>query len=407
MAREESEADEIDWGARLLSEAGRRDPYPIYRQMRAAAPFHFSAAAQSWFATRYEDVVRLSSAATLGARSKAAQLDALPPSVQPTFRRVEEFFGSWIAFADPPAHTRRRAGLREVITPVAVEPFRAPLAALGTSLAETLQFGVEVDLLEAFLEPFVLRGIGLLLGLAEEERVEAWSCAVDLMCYLTAAGWQEASAERAIAGAERLRRLVLGSVLPRASSPFSARLRALLERGDFDESEAVGSFAQYLTGGVEPTRSALVTACRHALAPSGEALRGDPSGVVDEALRFDAPFHFASRTAKEALTVNQANVAPGDVVKLVIASANRDEQVFDRSEEFLTSGRARHGSPLSFGRGRHSCVGAPFARLQMDLGLSALFALEPPIVLATEPERLPSFGSTAYGRVLVVRKRSR
>jgi cytochrome P450 len=78
----------------------------------------------------------------------------------------------------------------------------------------------------------------------------------------------------------------------------------------------------------------------------------------------------------------------------VYASANRDEEVFPNAEQFQLD-RENIGEHLAFGRGPHNCVGAPLARLELQIALHELlartrsFEVDGPIV----PTRFPEIGA--------------
>ncbi|HZI58823.1 MAG TPA: cytochrome P450, partial [Verrucomicrobiae bacterium] len=101
-----------------------------------------------------------------------------------------------------------------------------------------------------------------------------------------------------------------------------------------------------------------------------EKLLGDSSllaSAVEEMLRFDSPVEMAT----ERYTTEDVEFSPaGARVHVVIASANRDEQQFERADQFdITRQNNRH---LSFGMGTHYCLGAPLARLEGQIAITAL-----------------------------------
>ncbi|MGW5241549.1 cytochrome P450 [Monashia sp. NPDC004114] len=101
------------------------------------------------------------------------------------------------------------------------------------------------------------------------------------------------------------------------------------------------------------------------------ALRDDPSGIptaVEEMLRWWTPVMVFRRTATTATEVGGQAISAGDKVVVSFASANRDEAVFDRPDDFDVTRDA--GAHLAFGHGPHFCLGAHLARVQ----LRALFA---------------------------------
>ncbi len=93
--------------------------------------------------------------------------------------------------------------------------------------------------------------------------------------------------------------------------------------------------------------------------------------MVEELLRYDPPLHMFTRYALEDLDWNGTALKKGEQVGLLIGSANHDERVNPDPERFDPSReRPQH---VSLGAGLHFCVGAPLARLEMQVGLTTLF----------------------------------
>jgi cytochrome P450 len=129
--------------------------------------------------------------------------------------------------------------------------------------------------------------------------------------------------------------------------------------------------------GAVVTTSQAVSALLLALAEQGAgvgrwpAARPVPS-AVEEALRWSSPTTHFMRRARTDVELHGVKIRAGDAVTCWIASANRDESVFDRPYELdLTRAPNRH---LAFGSGPHRCIGAPTARLVLRLMLGELFA---------------------------------
>jgi cytochrome P450 len=115
-----------------------------------------------------------------------------------------------------------------------------------------------------------------------------------------------------------------------------------------------------------------------------EELRGNAALVasaVEEMLRFDSPVEMATeRYATEEVEFSGTAIPAGARVYVVIASANRDEQQFERADQFdITRPNNRH---LSFGMGAHYCLGAPLARLEGQIAITALLKRMPKLRLA-------------------------
>ena len=124
--------------------------------------------------------------------------------------------------------------------------------------------------------------------------------------------------------------------------------------------------------------------------------------AVEELLRYDTPLPMFERYVLEDLSWNGHPLRTGDKVALIYASGNRDPRRFDQPDELNLS---REPNPhLTFGLGRHYCLGAPLARLELALSLRALVRHAPGLRLAdpdAPPEYAGGFVIRGLGRLMV------
>jgi cytochrome P450 len=112
------------------------------------------------------------------------------------------------------------------------------------------------------------------------------------------------------------------------------------------------------------------------------------SAVVEETLRYDPPVQLVARIAAGDITIGDTHVVKGDTMVLLLAAAQHDASEFDQPATFDPDRKAfRH---LSFGRGLHYCLGAPLARLEAAIALSAVTARFPDARLDGEPVYKPN-----------------
>nr|MCU0911598.1 cytochrome P450 [Paracoccaceae bacterium] len=113
------------------------------------------------------------------------------------------------------------------------------------------------------------------------------------------------------------------------------------------------------------------------------ALAAEPEATVEEVLRWDPPLHLFTRHCYEACEIAGHRFAPGDEVGLLLAGANRDPAAWPDPARFDPARPVRANA--SFGAGLHFCVGAPLARLELQIALPILFARLPGLQLAEPP----------------------
>ena len=135
--------------------------------------------------------------------------------------------------------------------------------------------------------------------------------------------------------------------------------------------------------------NAILAMLRHP--PQWAALGADASrvsAVVEETLRYDPPVQLMGRVAADDMTIGDTTVVKGDTMMLLLAAAHHDPAAFDRPGEFDPDRESiRH---LGFGKGPHFCLGAPLARLEAAVALSAVTARFPQARLDGEPQYKPN-----------------
>ncbi len=108
------------------------------------------------------------------------------------------------------------------------------------------------------------------------------------------------------------------------------------------------------------------------------------AAIVEEALRFDAPLHMFTRYANQDMELGGGlNLKKGEKIGLLLGAANRDPKAFERPDEFDPARQDQKN--VSFGAGIHFCIGAPLARLELQVALKMLFERLPKLRLAGTP----------------------
>ncbi|GAA5149578.1 hypothetical protein GCM10023321_13640 [Pseudonocardia eucalypti] len=108
---------------------------------------------------------------------------------------------------------------------------------------------------------------------------------------------------------------------------------------------------------------------------------------MEETLRFASPLEGICRTARHDTEIGGVPVPKGAKVRLMLASAGRDAEQFERPDEFdIERERSELRRHLSFGVGIHTCIGAALARAELRIGISALLAGLPGLRLDPDEE---------------------
>jgi cytochrome P450 len=171
----------------------------------------------------------------------------------------------------------------------------------------------------------------------------------------------------------------------------------LIQKGELTEHEMVGLARQLFEAGHETTATQLALSVVALLRDRArwDGLREDPERVgpaVEELLRYLAILQMGtfSRTALEDVELGDVVVAQGEKVVVSIPAANRDPEKFADPDELDLDRHA--GGHLSFGHGRHMCIGQHLARLELEVAIRGLLERFPTLDLAVPFEELDFLG---------------
>jgi cytochrome P450 len=121
--------------------------------------------------------------------------------------------------------------------------------------------------------------------------------------------------------------------------------------------------------------------------------------AIEEMIRFDSPLQLFERTAKTDVELGDVTVPAGGKVAALLGAANRDPAAFPDPDRFDIS---RHPNQhIGFGAGLHHCIGAPLARMELQISLPTLLRRCPTLALAADPVRRSTFVLRGYESVPV------
>jgi len=388
------------------------DPYPTYRRLRAETPVAYEPEWDLTFFARHEDVWGILRDKRFG-RDALHRLDesqlsrpAMPREYPLWCRMIR---GSFIDI-EPPEHTRLRGLVAKAFSRRSSESYRRRLEVTADRLLDVALADGGMEAISRYAIPIPLEMISDLMGIEESDRPSLleWSHAIVKLFDYNATQEDGAAAEAATADFVEYLRPIISR---RRTHPGDDLVSAMLQVDDdgdtLDEDDIVATSILTLNAGHEATVHAIGNGML-ALARSPEqyrALRADPGLAklaVDELLRFDTPLQMFERWVLEDLEWNGHHLEAGTKVGLLFGSANRDPGRF-REPEVLDLSRPDVRHHVSFGGGTHYCVGAPLAKVELEVAFRALAERVPSLVVdeAADFDRLESLVFRGVNRLPV------
>ena len=361
-----------------------QDPYPFYERARSHGPFFH------W--TDY-DLPFTPSAAAVSTifRDRRFGREA-PPEFAPRIAAHTAPFYAVEAHSmlelEPPRHTRLRGLVLRAFTSRRVAALGPEIEALSHSQIDAFPPG-EFDLLQHFARQLPVIIIARLLGVPEEmcDDLLGWSNA---MVGMYRAQRDRKAEDRAVAATEAFTAFLRSYIGQRRAQPADdliTHLIAASDQGDrLTTDELISTCILLLNAGHEATVHTIgngVKALLETATPHSSLSRDRIEATVEEILRFDPALHIFTRWAYEDVAVMGHTFRRGDRVGLLLAAANRDPQVWGNPAQFDPARPVRQG--MTFGGGLHFCVGAPLARLELQIALPILFARLPDLRLTRAP----------------------
>jgi len=293
--------------------------------------------------------------------------------------RDELPFSDQLPALDPPVHTAHRGLLMRLITPKRLKENEAAMWQLADRLLDDFLAGGEGEFISGFAGPFTLLVIADLLGVPEEDREE----------FSDALQGRPRTGTIGSTGADTLGHSPLEFLYERFTGYIEDRRRH--PRGDVLTGLATATFpdgstpevadvvrvaANLFSAGQETTVRLLSSALKVLAEQPGvqRLLRAERDRVpnfIEETLRAESPVKGDFRLSRVPVTVGGVDLPAGTLLMVVNGAANRDPRRFPDPATFDPARpNARHH--LAFGRGIHTCPGAPLARAEARVAIERL-----------------------------------
>lgn len=358
-----------------------QDPYPFYDRGRAAGPLFFWQDYGLVCAAGHAEVNALLRDRRFGREPPAGFAPQVPAHLAP-FYAVEAHS---MLELEPPRHTRLRGLVLRASTSRRIAALGPEIEALSHELIDALPEG-GADLLPAFAQKLPVIIIARLLGVPEDRADDllAWSNA---MVGMYQAGRTAETEARAVAATEAFVAFLRDYVEARRRAPADDLITELIaaeaEGQRLATDELISTCILLLNAGHEATVHTLGNGIRACLRAGVVPTPENAAPVVEEILRHDPPLHLFTRWCREEAELFGHRFRVGDQVGCLLAAANRDPRLWPDPGRFDPTRVA--ATNLSFGAGIHFCVGAPLARLELQIALVAIFARLKGLCMASPP----------------------
>lgn len=375
----------------MLTNAFRRNPYPVYSALRRAAPV-LRIRTGLWAVFDHDSVKRaLQDHDAFSSRVAA-------PGGAPL---------DWLIFQDPPRHTVLRALITRTFAPRAVAELETRIGAIANDLIdEVIEHGA-MDLVADFAERLPLLVIADMLGVprADTPRLTAWGQAIIQLGDTLHGGERSACAVAAyrVATGEMhsyLSDLLIARRMQPSDDLLTRLVDAEVEGARLSDDEIVSFFQLLLLAGTETTTNLIANTVLCFLRHPGQcarvrAERALLQAALEEVLRFRSPVQMVFRTTTRDISMRGREIPRGAIVLAMVGSANRDSRQYPHANRFDI---ARAGAPhVGFGHGAHYCVGAALARLEARIAITALLDRTSGWQLALRGPWTPRVGINVHG----------
>jgi cytochrome P450 len=375
-----------------------RDPVAIQRPLdillplQADDPVHWSPALKGWVVTRYSDVKSIQMNGDMSADRLTPFYQSQPEGERGQLQELVRYLNTWVAFLDPPDHTRLRTVLNKVVTPGAMRELDRAIGEIADDLLDRIEARgpAPFDFIKEFANPLPASVIMDLLGVPREDMVLLRDWSMQLQPFLGGASISPNKYESGRAGIVGMADYFRAMAADRTRRPREdvvSRFVALRDAGEISEDELIGSCILFLFAGHETTTNLIANGVRALLAHPEERARlaAEPELVesaVEEMLRYDGPSGAVVRVVSADHELRGRKLRTGDRVFAMIHAANHDPEQFDEPARFdIARTPNRH---LTFNHGRHFCLGAPLARAEARIAIDRLMRRFPNLAMATD-----------------------
>ncbi len=386
-----------------------QNPYAFYDEVHAQGPAFFWDNYGHWCFSGFKEVSALLRDKRFGRQilHVATRAELGMPDPKPHLAAFDQTEKYSLLTLEPPAHTRLRTLVNRAFVSRHVEQLRPRIIRLANEMIDRFEAYGNTDLLKSFAAPIPAIIIAEMLGLPAEMAPQLlnWS---NRMVAMYMFGVTEATEHDANQASTEFMAYLAEIIAERRKQPKEDLLTHMItaEQGGekLSDDEVVSTAILLLNAGheatVHTTGNGVKSILESGLDPQTLfATEEQAAATVEECLRFDAPLHMFTRYAMSEIEFGGLTFKKGQIVGMMLGAANRDPLRFanaNRFDPFRTD-----GANVSFGAGIHFCIGAPLARIELQVAFTVLFRRLPKLRLAEPPRYNDVYHFHGLERLLV------
>ncbi|NWK69612.1 cytochrome P450 [Bacillus paramycoides] len=383
----------IEDGINLASAQFKEDAYEIYKESRKVQPILFVNKVEigkEWLITRYEDALPL----LKDNRLKKDPANVFSQNRMNMYLSLDnsDHLTTHMLNSDPPNHNRLRSLVQKAFTPKMITQLEGRIQEIADDLINDAQQKGTLNLVDDYAFPLPINVISEMLGIPKEDQAKfrIWSHAV-IASPVTPEEIKDTE-KKLSEFITYLQYLVDVKRQDPQEDLVSALILAESDGHKLSAPELYSMIMLLIVAGHETTVN-LITNTVLALLENPDQLqllKENPKlidSAIEEGLRYYSPVEITTaRWAAEPFKIHDQTIQKGDMVIIALASANRDETVFENPGVFdITRENNRH---IAFGHGSHFCLGAPLARLEAKIAISTLLKRMPGLQISGNREEI-------------------
>lgn len=371
-------------GTDMLSPETHVDALPLYKWLLEECPLYWDPVSELWAVSRYDDVVYV---------SKHPELFCSGYGVVPNLG-LDVWPDEAMINLDGDAHTCQRGLVAAAFTPRRIKQLETIATEMCDEMVTRMEARGEADLVVELARPLPFRVIATMLGYPKDQidKVLDWT---DIY---THAGCGPAQVNEEVADAfanfcEFHEALLEEKKAKRGDDLLSAWLDGELDGQKLGEDKMMFEHNLLLVGGSETTRTVIGMGMYELMRNPAQmewlAENIDDDDILDtaveELIRWTCPFVRMRRTATQDVEMHGQTIKKMDQIIMLYPAANRDPRAFENPDVFDIR-RVQERPALSFGIGKHFCLGASLARLETRIVFRTLLKRLPDIRMADGAE---------------------